>query len=49
MPDLKLTLPQVRRLCDVPEDVCGDAVQTLLDAGVLRRTDKGLLVVRPPA
>jgi hypothetical protein len=44
MPDLKLTLPQVRRLCDVPDDICGRAVETLVEAGVLRRTDNGRIV-----
>jgi len=32
MPDLKLTLAQIRRLCDLPEELCEPAVAALLQA-----------------
>jgi hypothetical protein len=41
MPDLKLTLPQMRRLCDLPPDVCESAVDALLTMGFLRLSDSG--------
>ena len=41
MPDLKLTLPQVRRLCDVPQDACESAVKALLMSGFLQRASNG--------
>src|SRR5713226_2402832 len=33
MPDLKLTEAQVRRLCNLPHDVCAAALAALLQAG----------------
>ena len=35
MPNLKLTLPQVRRLCDLPHEICVAAVSSLVTSGVL--------------
>jgi hypothetical protein len=35
MPGLKLTLPQVSRLCEVPSVVCQTAVGTLVATGFL--------------
>ena len=35
MPGLKLTLPQVSRLCEVPTAVCQTAVGTLVATGFL--------------
>jgi hypothetical protein len=46
MPDLKLTLPQLRRLCALPLDVCDAAVAELLTSGFLWRTTKGMLLRR---
>jgi hypothetical protein len=46
MPDLKLTLAQIRRLCDLPEDLCELAVAALLHAGFLWRTPDGRFVRR---
>jgi hypothetical protein len=43
MPDLKLTLPQVRRLCDLPQGICESAVNTLLGSGFLQRATSGNL------
>ncbi|HVZ20414.1 MAG TPA: hypothetical protein VG871_05095 [Vicinamibacterales bacterium] len=43
MPDLKLTLPQLRRLCNLPEAACEAAVAALVDSGVLRRAGNGQL------
>src|SRR5262245_31459185 len=41
MPDLKLTLAQVRRLCDLPAEACDSAVAVLVDSGFLRQTNGG--------
>jgi len=41
MPDLKLTRPQVRRLCDLPADVCDAALDALVQAGFLARVRDG--------
>jgi hypothetical protein len=41
MPDLKLTVPQLRRLCALPLDVCETAVAELVRTGFLRRTAEG--------
>jgi hypothetical protein len=46
MPDLKLTLAQIRRLCDLPEDLCEPAVAALLQAGFLWRAPDGKFVRR---
>jgi hypothetical protein len=46
MPDLKLTLAQIRRLCDLPEDLCEPAVAALLQAGFLWRAPDGRFVRR---
>ena len=43
-PDLKLTLPQVRRLCDLPEDVCARAIERLIDSGFLRTSGNGCVL-----
>ena len=39
MPDLKLTLPQLSRLCNLPEDVCKRAVDLLVEAGAIRQSN----------
>jgi hypothetical protein len=41
MPHLKLTQPQVRRLCDLPQDVCEVAMASLVASGFLSRTREG--------
>ena len=41
MPGLRLTCAQAQRLCGLNADSCIDALQTLVDAGFLRRTDAG--------
>jgi hypothetical protein len=46
MPDLKLTLAQIRRLCDLPEELCEPAVAALLHVGFLWRTHDGRFVRR---
>src|SRR5258707_15883438 len=46
MPDLKLTEAQVRRLCNLPQDVCAAALAALLQAGFLWRSPDGRLVRR---
>jgi len=46
MPDLKLTLAQIRRLCDLPHDMCGPAVAALQQAGFLWCAPDGRFVRR---
>jgi len=46
MPDLKLTLAQIRRLCDLPDALCEPAVAALLQAGFLGRAPDGKFVRR---
>ena len=46
MPDLKLTLPQLRRLCALPLEVCEAAVAELVRTGFLRQTGEGKLLRR---
>jgi hypothetical protein len=46
MPDLKLTLVQIRRLCDLHEDVCDAAIVALEEAGFLWRAPDGRFVRR---
>jgi hypothetical protein len=46
MPDLKLTLAQIRRLCDLPEDLCSTAVAALEERGFLWRAPDGRFVRR---
>ena len=46
MPDLKLTLAQIRRLCDLPQDLCERAVAALLQVGFLWRAPDGRFVRR---
>ena len=41
MPDLKLTLEQIRRLCDLPDDLCQPAVAALEEVGFLWRAPDG--------
>ena len=41
MPDLKLTLAQVRRLCGLRPDVCDAAVRSLVGSGFLWETADG--------
>ena len=44
MPDLKLTLAQLSRLCDLPRDICEGAVASLLKAGFLSQSGDGRLL-----
>ena len=44
MPDLKLTIPQLRRLCALPVDVCEAAVAELVRSGFLWRTAEGMFL-----
>ena len=46
MPDLKLTLPQIRRLCGLTDDVCIPAVAALQESGFLWRAADGRFVRR---
>jgi hypothetical protein len=46
MPDLKLTFAQIRRLCNLPPDVCEPAVAALEQTGFLWRTADGRFVRR---
>jgi hypothetical protein len=46
MPELKLTLPQIRRLCDLPEQVCDPAIAALEHTGFLWRAPDGTYVRR---
>jgi hypothetical protein len=46
MPDLKLTVAQVRRLCGLGPDVCDAAVRLLLANGFLRQAANGSLLRR---
>src|SRR3954468_1721892 len=46
MPDLKLTVAQIRRLCDLPEELCEPAVAALIQAGFLWRAPDGRFVRR---
>jgi hypothetical protein len=46
MPDLKLTLEQIRRLCDLPDDLCQPAVVALEEVGFLWRAPDGRFVRR---
>jgi hypothetical protein len=48
MPDLKLTLTQIRRLCDLPEELCEPVVAALLQAGFLWCAPDGRFVRRAP-
>ena len=49
MPDLKLTLAQVRRLCDLPQDLCEAAMAALLEVGFLWRTQTAVSCAVPSA
>jgi hypothetical protein len=46
MPDLKLTFAQIRRLCDLSQDVCEPALAALEQTGFLRRAPDGRFVRR---
>ena len=46
MPDLKLTIAQLRRLCDLSEELCVPAVDALLQAGFLHQATDGRVVRR---
>lgn len=46
MPDLKLTLAQVRRLCGLRADVCEAAVRVLIANGFLCQAANGALLRR---
>jgi hypothetical protein len=46
MPDLMLSFAQIRRLCDLPLDVCVPAVAALEEAGFLWRAPDGRYVRR---
>ena len=46
MPDLKLTVAQLRRLCALPPDVCEAAVADLVRSGFLWKTGEGTFLRR---
>jgi len=46
MPDLKLTVKQIRRLCGLRAEVCEAAVRVLVANGFLRRAANGALLRR---
>lgn len=41
MPEMKLTLPQLARLLNVPADVCDIALAALVESGFLEQADNG--------
>jgi len=41
MPEMRLTLPQLKRLLNVPTDACEIALAALVESGFLARTDDG--------
>ncbi|HEX3701719.1 MAG TPA: hypothetical protein VHU82_00215 [Vicinamibacterales bacterium] len=41
MPDLKLSKSQIRRLCDLPSDLCDAALSALVASGFLRQRGDG--------
>jgi DNA-binding IclR family transcriptional regulator len=47
MPEMKLTLAQMRRLLDLPMDACEVALATLVDSGFLVRRPDGAFVRGP--
>jgi hypothetical protein len=47
MPEMKLTLAQMRRLLNLPVDVCEVALATLVDSGFLVRRSDGAFVRGP--
>ena len=46
MPDLKLTVAQVRRLCGLRAEICEAAIRVLVESGFLRQTPGGSLLRR---
>jgi hypothetical protein len=44
MPDLKLTLAQVGRLCNLPKDVCEAAIASLVESGFLSTSKTGSIL-----
>ena len=44
MPQLKLTLPQLRRLCSLPQEVCEAAIASLITTGFLLQVHDGSYV-----
>jgi hypothetical protein len=49
MPDLKLTMPQARRLWDAPVDLCEQAMGVLVQAGFLVKSRDGAFLRRGDA
>ena len=47
MPEMKLTLAQMRRLMNLPMDTCEVALATLVDSGFLVRRQDGAFVRGP--
>jgi len=47
MPEMKLTLPQMRRLLNLQVDACEAALGTLVDTGFLIRRQDGAFVRGP--
>jgi len=48
MPGLCLTIEQAQRLWSLEPDQCKALQRSLIDSRVLRRTERGLLVLRRP-
>lgn len=46
MPGLRLTLPQVARLCDLPREICEHALSQLVLGGFLATTADGFFLTR---
>lgn len=46
MPGLRLTLPQIARLCGVPREICEPAVAMLVNGGFLASTADGAFLRR---
>ena len=44
MPDLKLTLAQVERLCNLPKEVCEVAIFSLVESGFLSTSMNGSIL-----
>ena len=44
MPEMKLTLAQVGRLCNLPKDVCEAAIASLVEIGFLSTSTTGSIL-----
>jgi hypothetical protein len=49
LPNLRLTMPQARRLWNLPAEWCDAALDLLILSGFLRRTGDGVFLRRDPS